>query len=89
MQRSLRGILYNVFMKAFALLEFLVFIAVVGVVIVGILGNLKQNFIKNANNSNYFDVENVTFCNEIAPHCILDSNIPSLTPFFELEIKAF
>lgn len=70
-------------MKAFVLLEFLVFMAVLGVIIFGILENLKQNYNKNLQNTHDFSYEFVTFCNKISPNCILDSNIPTLAPLFE------
>ncbi|TLD82894.1 hypothetical protein LS70_006275 [Helicobacter sp. MIT 11-5569] len=71
-------------MKAFALLEFLIFIIVISIVAIGILSNLKQNSIKELKNPNYFDLKNVTFCSKIAPNCILDSKIPPLVPLFEI-----
>ncbi|WDL74903.1 type II secretion system protein [Helicobacter winghamensis] len=71
-------------MKAFALLEFLVFMAILSVIIVGILGNFRQNFSKNSQNTQDFSYEFVTFCNKVTPNCILDSNIPTLTPLFEV-----
>ncbi|MBX7546007.1 type IV pilus modification PilV family protein [Helicobacter turcicus] len=71
-------------MKAFALLEFLVFMVVLGVAILGVLGNLKQNHSKNPQNTHNYSYESVTFCNKISPNCILDSNIPPLTPLFEI-----
>ncbi|WP_299546415.1 hypothetical protein [uncultured Helicobacter sp.] len=71
-------------MKAFALLEFLVFIAVLGVVIMGILGNFKQNYKKDLQNPQDFFYEYVTLCNKISQDCILDSKIITPTPFFEI-----
>ncbi|MCI5968362.1 hypothetical protein [Helicobacter sp.] len=71
-------------MKAFALLEFLVFMAVLSVIIVAILGNFKQNFSENSQSTQDFSYEFVTFCNKITPNCILDSNIPTPSPLFEV-----
>lgn len=71
-------------MKAFALLEFLVFMTVLSVILIGLLDNLKQQHDKTTRNPKDFSYEFVTLCNKVTPNCILDSNILTPTPFFDI-----
>lgn len=72
-------------MRAFALLEFLVFIAVLSVVIVAILGSFTLKHSEMLEKTTHTSLQNVTICNTILPHCVFDSAIPQSAPFFNID----
>ena len=72
-------------MRAFALLEFLVFIAVLSVVIVAMLKSYALKHPETLAQTPPTSLQNITICNTIAPHCVFDSAIPQSAPFFNLD----
>ena len=72
-------------MRAFALLEFLVFIAVLSVVIVAMLKSYALKHPETLAETLRTSLQNITICNTIAPHCVFDSMIPQSAPFFNLD----
>lgn len=72
-------------MRAFALLEFLVFIAVLSVVIVAMLKSYALKHPETLAQTPPTSLQNITICNTIAPHCVFDSIIPQSAPFFNID----
>ena len=66
-------------MKAFALLEFLVFLAVLSIVIVAMASSIS--FKQPKRNAPL----NITLCSTLGTHCILDSKIPQTHYYFEVK----
>ncbi len=69
-------------MKAYVLLEFLVFIAVLNVIIFAILGTLKLQY-PSLTHALHNSSESITLCNKIAEDCIFESPFQDAMPFFD------
>lgn len=74
----------NLKRKAFALLEFLIFILVLSILISVILGNFAIVGIENLRISKEVALDNVPICNKIIPHCVFQSNILESTQVYEI-----
>ncbi len=70
--------------KAFTLLEFLVFVLVLGVLMSAILGSFAVIGIEDFKTMQEVDIYNVPICNKIAPHCVFGFSISESLRFYEI-----
>lgn len=70
--------------KAFTLLEFLVFILVLGILMSAILGSFVVIGVEDFKIMQEVDIYNVPICNKIAPHCVFGLSISESLRFYEI-----
>lgn len=70
--------------KAFTLLEFLVFILVLGILMSAILGSFAVIRVEDFRTMQEVDIYNVPICNKIAPHCVFSFSISESLRFYEI-----
>lgn len=70
--------------KAFLFLEFVVVLAILGILLGVILQLLNQKVFELPQNTR--TLLNVSFCNNISPQCLLNPSLETPLPFIELSI---
>ena len=70
--------------KAFALLEFLIFILVLGILVSAMLGSLAVIGLENFRIVQDVDIYNVPMCNKIVEHCVFRSSLLDSTLVYEM-----
>ncbi len=70
--------------KAFALLEFLIFILVLSILMSAMLGSLAVIGLENFRITQDVDIYNVPICNKIAEHCVFRSPLLDSTLVYEM-----
>lgn len=70
--------------RAFALLEFLIFILVLSVLMSAILGSFAVIGQKNIRIPQKIAIDNVPICNKIMPYCVFYSSILESTQLYEI-----